>query len=231
MNQSLNSTLIVMTLVVSLVFAGTAPAFAQSRIVPRGTVLNLILDTSLDSEDAQVGDKFTATVAKDVVEDGITVIRRGVTVSGRVTQVEDADRLAGLSDKASMTLRFERLTANGRSWPISATLVSVHDRVEGLTDEDIKRDDDDDDDDDRDIDEEGRVEAETDLGDIFTKGAIGVGAGALLGALFGNVSRGLILGSIGSAVAILAPEGEEVELEQGAGLRIRLDRDLKISIT
>ena len=84
---------------------------------------------------------------------------------------------------------------------------------------------------DGDIDEEGEIEAETDVTDILTKGAIGLGAGALLGAIFGNVSRGVLLGTIGGAVAILAPKGEDVELEEGSGLRIRLDRDIDLRTT
>jgi hypothetical protein len=226
MKRSIVSMILVMFMALH---AAAAPALAQRATVPRGTVLNLILNHNLDSEDAQVGDRFTATVAERLIVGGNVAIERGAVVRGVVSQVEDADRLAGLTGKASMTLRFDRLESGGRVYPITATLVSVHDSIRGLTDEDINRDDDDDDD--GDVDEEGRVEADRDLQDIFIKGAIGVGAGALLGALFGNVSRGLIIGSIGSAVAILAPEGEEVVLKEGTGLRIRLDRDLKVPIT
>ena len=53
-------------------------------------------------------------------------------------------------------------------------------------------------------------------------------AGTVLGAIFGSVSRGLLLGSIGGAVAILAPKGDDVTLSQGTGLPVRLDRDLDV---
>ena len=154
-------------------------------------------------------------------------IRQGATVRGTVTKVERAKRLAGLKGKAKLVLRFDTIQTVTGERPITATLVSVHDPVPGLTDEDIKRDDDDD----TDINEEGEVSRDTDLGDILTKGAIGVAAGALLGALFGNVSRGVIIGSIGGAIAILAPKGKDLVLKEGTGLQIRMDRDLNVSIT
>jgi hypothetical protein len=158
------------------------------------------------------------------------VIRHGATVRGAVTQVERAERLAGLSGRARLMLRFDTIETDTGNRQIAATLVSVHDPVPGLRSKNVD-DDDDEVAEDTDIGEEGEIEAETDVGDIITKGAIGVAAGALLGALFGNVSRGVILGSIGGAVAILAPKGEKVTLPPGTGLRIRLDRDLNVSIT
>jgi hypothetical protein len=227
MNRYVMSILVVAALVGNTAFAEIVPA-GQSNVIPRGTTLRLILEDRLDSEDAMEGDAFSANLAEDLVIDGRLMIRRGAVVTGTISQVEDADRLAGLTGKASMTLRFDRIRANGEWRPLSATLVSVHDPLEGVGADDYFGDREDDD---RDIDEEGRLEADTDIGAIIKKGAIGIGAGALLGALFGNVSRGLIIGSIGSAVAILAPEGEEVTLEEGTGLTVRLDRNLDLSIT
>lgn len=195
---------------------------APPQTVPRDTTLRLILNEDLSSKTTDEGDKFRATVAEDVRVNNRTVIPRGAIVEGTVSEVERAKRLAGLSGRAKLVLRFDRIRAHGESRPINATLVSVHDPVEGLDAEDI---------DDIDVDEEGEVEADTDVQDIFTKGAIGVAAGALLGALFGNVSRGILLGSIGGAVAILAPKGKDVTLQEGTGLQIKLERDLNMSIT
>jgi hypothetical protein len=181
---------------------GTAPIAAQSGLVPRGTILNLILDISLDSEKAEVGDRFTATLAEDIVVDGNVRIRRGATVRGMVADVTDAGGLTGVSRKASMQLRFESIGTSLTVYTIGATLVSVYDPVAGLTGEDIRE---------RDLDAKDRD--------------------ARFSALFGNVSQRAMIGSIAGAVAILAPEGKELELEKGTGLRIRLDRDLNLSIT
>jgi hypothetical protein len=213
-------------LAILLAVSLAAPSPAQSsRVVPRGTVVKLILNDRLHTDETEVGDEFEATIAEDVVINGRDLLERGAVVEGVVAAVEESERLAGLSGRASMTLRFDRVRMRGRDYPIAATLISVHDPVGGLDAEDIEEDDD------IDIDEEGELEAENDLGGIITRGAIGVAAGALLGALFGNVSRGVLLGSIGGAIAILAPKGEDLILEEGTGLRIRLDRDLQLATT
>lgn len=203
-----------------------APALrAEQQVVPRGTAVKLILSESLSTRDSEVGQRFRATVAEDVISNGRVMIRHGASVTGTVTEVERAKRLGGLTGKAKMTLRFDRIQTVSGDRPLDATLVSVHDPVPGVKDRNIKKDKD------VDINEEGQVKAGTDVKDILTKGAIGVAAGAVLGALFGNVSRGVILGSIGGAVAILAPKGKDVNLKEGTGLQIRLDRDLNPEIT
>jgi hypothetical protein len=200
---------------------------AQSRIVPRDATLRLILKDRLSTQDTEVGARFRAAVAEDLQVDGRTVIRRGDVVEGTVTKVEKPKRLAGLQGRAGMTLRFDRIRTNSGEYPVTATLISVHDPVRGLESPGVE----DDQDIDAEVDEEGQIEADRDTEDIIKKGAIGVAAGALLGALFGNVSRGLLLGSIGGAVAILAPKGEDVTLREDSGLVIRLDRDLQLSVT
>jgi hypothetical protein len=190
---------------------------AQSQVVPRGTTLKLILNDNLSTKETNVGDKFHATVAEDVTADGRVMIQHGATVQGTVTEVEQAKRLAGLRGKAKMMLRFDSVVTVNGSRPLVATVVSVHDPVPGNKGSDIS--------------EEGEVRAGSDVRGTITRGAIGVAAGAVLGALFGNVSRGLMLGTIGGAVAILAPKAKDVKLKEGTGIQIRLDRDLNISAT
>lgn len=200
---------------------------AEQQVVPRGTTVKLLLSDSLSTKDSEVGQRFHATVAEDVIVDGRTMIRRGASLTGAVTEVERPKRLAGLAGKAKMTLRFDRIQTVSGGRPLEATLISVHDPAPGVTDKQARKDKDKN----VDISKEGEVKAGTDVKDILTKGAIGVAAGAVLGAVFGNVSRGVLLGSIGGAVAILAPKGKDVNLREGTGLQIRLDRDLNLSIT
>jgi outer membrane lipoprotein SlyB len=69
---------------------------------------------------------------------------------------------------------------------------------------------------------------ETGIGDEKEKVGIAAGIGTILGAVIGG-KKGAVVGAvIGGAGAILATEGEEVLLERGAILRIRLDRELQI---
>src|SRR5262245_28376376 len=143
-----------------------APLLQAQSAVPRDTVVKLILNNRLGTKDTNIGDKFTATVAEDVVVDGRTLIRHGAVVDGTVTQVERPKRLAGITGKARLMLRFDRIHVNG-SRALTATLVSVHDPVPGVKVEDQKSED-------SKIGDEGEVKAKTDTKDILTKGAIGV---------------------------------------------------------
>lgn len=215
------SVLLALALVLNLAMVPALQA-AQAPVVPRDTVLKLVLNDSLSTKDTKVGDRFTATLAEDVVVDGRTMLRRGATVQGTVTQVERPKRMAGMTGKASLMLRFDRIQTPDGSRPIAATVVSVHDPV-AVNAKDEKKD--------SKVGNEGQVQAKNDTKDMITKGAIGVAAGALLGAVFGNVSRGVILGSIGGAVAILAPKGKDITLPKGTGLEVRLDRDVNLAIS
>ncbi len=198
--------------VLAVILAAASPGLsARTMLVPRGTTMNLLLNRDLSTSANKVGDSFTADVAQDVVVNGRTVIPRGSSVEGQISKLEAPKRLAGMTGKASLVLRFDRIHTRSGEEPLAASLVTVYDPVSKEK-----------------VGEEGKVEAPTDTRGILTKGAIGVAAGTVLGAVFGNISRGLALGSIGGAVAILAPKGKDVTLPKGSGLQIRLDRDLEV---
>jgi hypothetical protein len=57
-------------------------------VVPRDAVIGIRLDGALTSERAQVEDKVTAVVARDVVVDGVTAIPAGTRVEGTVILIE-----------------------------------------------------------------------------------------------------------------------------------------------
>jgi hypothetical protein len=219
-----SSSLIALMLIFS-VGVTTPLAASMAQVVPDGTTLRMILNDELSTKDNQVGDKFTAELAAAVVVQGDTVLPVGTTVEGTITKLEKAKRLAGLQGKASLVLSFDRVRVSGGEVPMAATLVGVYDPIDPAKqrqeiEEAKKRDEK--------VKEEGELEAKTDVKDIATKGAIGVAAGTVLGAIFGNVSRGVLLGSIGSAVAILAPKGKEVTLKKGTGLEVRLEQALSL---
>lgn len=188
---------------------------AYSQIVPKGTLLKLTLKTNLNTKTNKVGDPFVADLAEPVRVDSNTVLPVGSQVTGSIARMEEARRMGGLTGKASMVLRFEQVQTPSGQQPIAATLISIHDPLEGSKQSEKVK-------------EEGEVEAKTDAKEMATKGAIGVAAGTVLGAVFGNISRGLLLGSIGGAVAILAPKGKDVALPEGTGMQIRLDRELEV---
>jgi hypothetical protein len=92
------------------------------REIPAGQELDVRLQTELNSDTAQVEDRFEATTAADLIVDGEVVIPAGSSVRGIVTAVDDADRI---DRKGRLSLSFDQIVINGRSYPIRATLVEA----------------------------------------------------------------------------------------------------------
>lgn len=82
-------------------FLGGAALVGYGASIPAGTEIHVRLGAKLDTETAQAGQTFTATVAQPVVVGGKTVLARGQKVSGRVTEAVSSGRL---KRPASITL-------------------------------------------------------------------------------------------------------------------------------
>lgn len=214
MHNKTLSTIFPLLLLMPSAFARQPVPARDPASVPQGTIVKLILKNRLDSSTSRVGDRFNAEVAEDVRAGSRIAIPRGSMLSGTIQHLEGAKHMSLLRGKASIVLRFDHMRIEGRDVPLVASLVSVHDPSENRQGESVSG--------------EGKIQANTDVKGALTKGAVGVAGGSILGAIFGNVARGLALGSIGGAVAILAPKGGEVTLPEGSGLQIRLDHDLSL---
>jgi hypothetical protein len=92
------------------------------REIPAGQELDVRLQRELDSDTAQVEDRFEATTAVDLIVDGDVAIPAGSTLRGIVSAVDSADRI---DRKGRLSLSFDQITVNGRSYPIRATLVEA----------------------------------------------------------------------------------------------------------
>ena len=82
--------------------------------LPAGTVLPVRLTESLDSKTAQPNDVFHATVAGDVMTQGVVVIPRGTAVLGRVVDAKAAAHFKGNSllslELTELSERSQRIT-------------------------------------------------------------------------------------------------------------------------
>ena len=67
-------------------------------------------------------DRFEATTAADFIIDGQTLVPAGSIMRGVVSSVQPAGRL---KRKAEMTVTFDQLTINGRSYPIRGTVTQA----------------------------------------------------------------------------------------------------------
>jgi TolA-binding protein len=92
----------------------------NAREVPVGTELDVKLQTTLNSGNAQPEQRFEATTAVDLKgENGQVLVPAGSLVRGVVSDVKSAGRV---ERKASMTLAFDQITIRGRNYPIRATV-------------------------------------------------------------------------------------------------------------
>jgi hypothetical protein len=96
--------------------APVAPPPPQPIVVPSGTQLSIRLTDELNSEKAQIGDVFHASVSTPVVVGDTTVIPTTADVEGRVVDVKSAGRFAGQSD---LVIELSRLMLNGKSYPLA----------------------------------------------------------------------------------------------------------------
>jgi hypothetical protein len=102
----------------------SAPARRSVRRgeVPVGQELDVRLQTELNSDTAQIEDRFEATSVVDLSVDGEILIPAGSRLRGIVMAVDDADRL---DRKARLSLSFDQITLDGRSYPLRASVVQA----------------------------------------------------------------------------------------------------------
>lgn len=104
--------------------ATTAPARqANANEVPVGTEFDVRLQDSLSSSTTQVEDRFEATTLVDLRDErGRVLVPAGSTMRGVVSSVTKATR----TDRTGkMTVAFDRVTINGKSYPIRATVTQA----------------------------------------------------------------------------------------------------------
>ena len=183
--------------------AGTATGRAQTRsetatttsanAVPAGTEIDVRMQNALNSGTAQVEDRFEGTTVADVIVNGRVLIPVGSVMRGVVTGVEPATRT---NRTARLTVRFDQVTVNGRSYPKRGT---VTDALEG---EGIRG-------------ELGRTGAGAGVGAVIG-GILGGVKGAVLGAVIGG--GGTIAATEGKEVEL--PQGTVLRVRIDSPLEI-----------
>ena len=169
--------------------------------VESGTAFSVELLERLSSESSRPGEIFRARVNGDVRQDGRVVIPAGSEVVGEVTEAVPLRKVGG---RAKLAVRFTDLVLpSGSSVPIKASFV-------------------------------GQGKSETGR-DAATIGGSAAG-GAILGRVLnkGDRSKGAVIGAIlgaviGTAIASRTP-GEEVTIDQGAVVDLKLDRPVEVRV-
>jgi hypothetical protein len=155
----------------------------QSRArfeIPSGSEIDVRLLTALTSDTAQVEDRVEATTLIDLYKGDDLLVPAGSTLSGWVTSVDRASRT---DRKGSLTVEFNRLRVNNRSYDVRAYV------TQALESEGLKG-------------EAARIGAGSAVGAIIG-GILGGVKGAIAGILIGG--GGVIAATEGKDVHL--PEG------------------------
>ncbi|HYB76960.1 MAG TPA: hypothetical protein VEE85_02065 [Candidatus Bathyarchaeia archaeon] len=186
---------LVFVLIVSAVVLGSAQNFS----IPDDIALRIRLDDTLTSVDSEVGDPFSATV----VDPGDYQNGR---VYGHIAEIDPSGKLTG---HTSIMLRFDRLVMpDGRRAPIEAEIVELYHAPSGEK-----------------VDVEGAIESGGRGRKNFEHTAIGAGAGALLGGIFGGgkgAGIGSIIGGAGGLGTTAFHGHQKITLSSGQEMLIRI---------
>ncbi len=178
---------------------------APQTTIPEGTVIELRMETGLNSATSRVDDTFKANVLRSVSLDGRVAVPENSTVDGRVTSVQPAERS---SRSGVIGVEFTQLSINGRSYAIDGTLTSLRaDERKQI------------------IDAESRVKGKssTPRNILFIGG--GAGVGAVIGAIAGGgkgAGIGVLTGGGAGALGALLSRGAEAEVPVGSEIAMQL---------
>jgi hypothetical protein len=192
----------VMALFLFAVFMlATSPllASASSFVVPNDIAVRIRLDDTLTSDDSRVGDPFSATV----VDQGEY---QNARVYGHISEIQLSGKVKG---STTMGLRFDRLVMpDGRRAPIHAEIVELYHAPSGEK-----------------VDVEGAIESGGRGRKSIEHTAIGAGAGALLGGIFGGgkgAGIGSVIGGVGGLGTTAFHGHQKITLNSGQEMLIRV---------
>jgi hypothetical protein len=90
--------------------------------IPEGTDLDVRLEQPLSSRTNQVEDRFSARTLVDLRNGDRVLIPAGSVLRGVVTSVDRATRV---DRKGRLTVSFDQITVNGRTYPLHATVTEA----------------------------------------------------------------------------------------------------------
>jgi len=100
-------------------------------VIPVGQELDVRLQNGLSSETSTVEQRFEATTAVDLMQDGRVLVPAGSVVRGVVSDVKRPGRVDRVG---SLTLSFDRMTVRGREYTIRGMATDVFES-RGIRDE------------------------------------------------------------------------------------------------
>jgi hypothetical protein len=184
----------------------TAATAAPKRLefrevtVPSGTTLSVTLGTSIASDTSRVEDPVRATLRAPVSVEGLQAIPAGTAVLGNVTSAVRSAKVKGL---ASIGVRFHTLDLPGEGGRHEISTATITREAKPTKKKDA------------------------------AKVGIGAGAGAVIGGIVGGgggAAKGAAIGGGAGTAAVLATRGDEVRLEAGTPLSVKLTAPLTVRV-
>jgi hypothetical protein len=159
--------------------------------VPADSALSVRLTSAVSSANSRPEDPVRGVLAQPLVVDGITVAPAGAELSGVVTHARPSAKVKG---RASLAFHFDRLAADGESYPVEAKFARTAASTTGDDAEKI---------------------AIPATGGAIIGAIIGGNKGAAIGAAAG--------GGAGAAI-VLSTAGDEVTLGEGTVISVDAGR-------
>jgi len=101
----------------------------MAQEIPAGTVIPVMLRTTLDARKAKVGQKIEAQVMQDIPLSSQTRIRAGAKLVGHVVEVTRPSAASG-SQGSLIAISFDRLLIGGAEIPVTTSLRSLASMME-----------------------------------------------------------------------------------------------------
>lgn len=102
--------------------ASNAATVSKNSSIASGTQIAAQLQNSLNVEKAKVGDQVVLKTTKAIKQNGQTVVGKGSTLIGRVTEVQEMTKERAMS---RVGILFDLLRHNGNEMPITAVITSI----------------------------------------------------------------------------------------------------------
>lgn len=179
-----------------------APTTVTTRpgnyVVPNGTLITGVLENEINTKVSQNNDRFRLTVQSPNEF-------RGATVEGYISGVGSSGKVTG---RSNVTFNFERITLrNGQTYDFAGNLQDIK-TVDGKT---VK------------IDNEGTAKGDSQSKTTATRGAIGAGIGAIIGAIAGGgkgAAIGAIIGGGTGAGSVIVQGSDNIRLMPGSTISV-----------
>jgi hypothetical protein len=122
----------VRTIAILFVLVFMLPALSQAGgTIPQGTPIHVVIDQSVSSKTAKVGQTLPATVTEDVTSGGKVIVPKGSSAKLTVSSVQASGRL---STPAKLYLRLRSVTVGGKTYALATSSAGRTEKGKGKRD-------------------------------------------------------------------------------------------------